>query len=142
MNRALKRIHQIEEASRPEDETVLDAAIGWRGAEDKGRGVFARRFIRKGEIVECAPVIPVAKENVPEGAPPDGYVLEWDAETEGQEYAIVLGYIMLYNHGENPNLYLETDLENQTITASAIRDIEPGEEMTWNYNCELWFDPT
>lgn len=140
MSTALQKICRTA-AVPAEDETVLDAAVFWQHIPGKGRGVFARRFIRSGEVVERAPVVPMAKEDVPDCSPPDGYVLDWDADTPGEEYALALGYIMLYNHGENPNLYLESDLGTDTITATALRDIESGEELTWNYNCELWFKP-
>lgn len=123
------------------EESLLDGAIGWGYAEGKMRGVFARRFIHKGEIIERAPVVPMAKDNLPEDGPPDGYVLEWRDDVPGEEYALVLGYIMLYNHGEDPNTHLESDFANGIVEVTALRDIQPGEELTWNYNCELWFDP-
>lgn len=122
-------------------ETTLGAAIDWRQSEGKGRGVFARRLIRKDEVIECAAIVPVAAENIPEDGPPDGYVLDWDPDTPGAEHALVMGYIMLYNHGETPNVRLENDYEDQTVTVFALRDIAAGEELTWDYNCELWFDP-
>lgn len=38
------------------EETMLGADIVWRKISDeKGRGVFAARAIRKGEIIEVAP---------------------------------------------------------------------------------------
>ena len=121
-------------------DTIGGSKLGWRQVEGKGRGVFARSPIAKGEVVEVAPVIPMAAADVPEGGAPDGYVLEWDAETEGAEHALVLGYIMLYNHSRDPNLAFESDYEAETITATATRDIATGEELTWNYNCAIWFD--
>lgn len=123
-------------------ETTLGAAVAWRKIKGKGRGVFAVRRILKGEIVECAPVVPMAKKDIPDdGNVPDGYVLEWDEDDEDNAYALVLGYVMLYNHSARPNIELENDTENLTITVRALRDIRAGEELTWNYGCELWFDP-
>lgn len=123
-------------------ETMLGAAINWRDIEGKGRGIFARRLIRKGEVIETSPVVPVAKSAMPEeGGPPDGYVLEWRDDEPTEAYALVLGYIMFYNHGANPNVHLESDFEKNVVTVTATRDIRPDEEITWNYNCELWFDP-
>lgn len=139
MNRPQENAHSYNENGA--GETVLDAAICWRDVKGKGRGVFASRFIHEGEVVERAPVVPMPKENMPADGVPDGYVLEWRDDEPGEEYAIVLGYIMLYNHGEKPNLYLESDFENGIVEARAMRNIEAGEELTWNYNCELWFQP-
>lgn len=138
-NAALKW-HTEEIANR--EETMLGANIVWRKISDeKGRGVFAQRDIAKGEVIEVAPVVPVAKENVIEnGEAPDGYLLEWDADTSGEEYAMPLGYVMLYNHNSEPSIAIESDLAEYTMTVKAARDIKAGEELTWNYACELWFD--
>ncbi|MCB9991761.1 MAG: SET domain-containing protein-lysine N-methyltransferase [Rhodospirillales bacterium] len=125
---------------KPGVEGCLDGAIGWDRINGKYRGVIARRNIAKGEVIERAPVVPVPKANMPEEGPPDGYVLEWRDDIEGEEYALVLGYVMLYNHSENPNIHMDSDFANETIEVIAMRDIEAGEELTWNYNCEIWFD--
>jgi SET domain-containing protein len=53
---------------------------------------------------------------------------------------MALGYIMLYNHSAEPNIELESDLNAKTITAMAIKNIKAGEELTWDYGCEIWFD--
>lgn len=132
--------HHTEIANR--EETILGASIVWRKISDeKGRGVFAMRNIQEGEVIEISPVVPVAKANVIEnGDAPDGYLLQWDAETEGEEYAMPLGYVMLYNHNDEPNIMIEADYEEYTMTVKASRNIKSGEELTWNYACELWFD--
>ena len=135
-------VKKIDDRAEDDFEAILGAAVTWKHIDDgKGRGVFAARDIKKGEVVETAPVIPVPAANVPEDGPPDGYLLEWDEDIEGEEHAMALGYIMLYNHGVNPNVHCESDFEKYVITVTALRDIRRGEELTWNYNCELWFDP-
>lgn len=132
--------HAQDVANR--DETILGAKIAWRRISDeKGRGVFALRDISKGEVIEVSPVVVVAKGNIKEnGDAPDGYLLEWDTDTPGEEYAMPLGYVMLYNHSAEPTLEIESDMENYTMTVKAARAIKAGEELTWNYRCELWFD--
>lgn len=132
--------HQVEPANK--EETILGAMIAWRKISDeKGRGVFALRDIKKDEVIEVCPVVPVGKNNFKSnGNAPDGYLFDWDADTKGEEHAMPLGYAMLYNHSKKPNMAMECDMENYTITISANRDIKSGEELTWNYNCELWFD--
>ncbi len=116
--------------------------IGWRETGDeRGRGVFAVHDIAEGEMIEAAPVIVVAKDDVPDdGGAPDGYLLDWDPDEEGQEHCMPLGYIMLYNHSSKPTLRLENDHAEMTITSFALRDIKAGEELTWDYSCEIWFD--
>lgn len=138
-NTALK--WHVQEAANHQD-TILGADIAWHKISDeKGRGVFAMRDIRKGEIIEVSPVVPVAKGNIAEnGDAPDGYLLQWDADTPGEEYAMPLGYVMLYNHSPEPTIHIEADMGEYTMTVKAFRDIKMGEELTWNYACDLWFD--
>lgn len=123
-------------------ETVVGADIAWQETgTDKGRGVFALRDFKKGEILELAPVIPVSKRNVIDnGEAPDGYLLEWDGIYEDEEYCMPLGYVMLYNHSQSPNIILDQDFENYIMLVTALRDISKGEELCWNYNCDIWFE--
>jgi SET domain-containing protein len=124
------------------EETILGSDIVWRKISDeKGRGVFAMRDIRKGTVIEISPVVTVAKENVVEnGCAPDGYLLQWDEDTPGEEFAMPLGYVMLYNHNSEPTIEIESDLNEYTMTVKAARDLKAGEELTWNYACDLWFE--
>lgn len=143
-NTAMKIMEWQQDNATNTSETILGAKIGWRViSEEKGRGVFALRDIKKGEVVEVAPVVPVSKEDVKNnGDAPDGYLLQWDEETEGEEYCMPLGYIMLYNHSSEPTLEIECDMEDYTMTAIATRDIKVGEELTWDYAIDVWFDPS
>lgn len=121
---------------------IKGAKLGWKDSGgEKGRGVFARVDFKADESLEIAPVIPVAASAVPEeGGAPDGYLLDWEPEEEGIEHCMPLGYIMLYNHSKEPNIRLEADTEDMTMEVFALRDIKAGEELTWNYSCEIWFD--
>lgn len=123
------------------DDTILGGAIGWQKAGTKGRGVFARRALRKGEVIEISPVITMDKNSVPDnGDPPDGYALEWDLETKRQEYCMPLGYVMMYNHSSKPNIALSCDYNKLEIHVVTLRPVKKGEELRWDYNCEVWFD--
>jgi hypothetical protein len=59
--------------------------------------------------------------------------------------ALALGYGSLYNHSFRPNARYE-DVWPQTKEFTALRDIEPGEEITVNYNgkprsrAKVWFE--
>jgi SET domain-containing protein len=103
-----------------------------RWTRKKGRGVFARRNIRKGTVIERAPVILVrTKEVFDNSAEPmlASYVFEWGKDT----VAVVLGYGSLYNHSYQPNAeYYDSGRLTQVFTA--LRDIRKGEEITVNYN--------
>ncbi len=142
MTNTAVNIPNIIEALTPPSHGIDGALIGWRDAGgDKGRGVFARKDIAEGSVIEVAPVIPVAASAIPEeGGAPDGYLLDWDPETQGIEHCMAGGYIMLYNHSRTSNVRLENDYNEMSITVFALRDIKQGEELLWNYDCEIWFD--
>jgi len=130
--------------SVPENEaTICGAKIAWKDTGTaKGRGVFTLEDIAAGEVIEIAPVLPMASHNIPDdGGVPDGYLLDWDADEEGAEHALALGYVALYNHSRTgANIELENDYEAMTITSRAIRPIKAGEEILWNYDCDIWFE--
>lgn len=128
---------QPAEIKRP-----LGAKICWKPIDGaKGRGVFALEDIPKGTMVLCDPVAVVSTESIPDnGDAPDGYLLDWLPDTVGQEHALVLGYIILTNHSPAPNITIENDYGETCVRAYALKDIRAGEELTWNYDCHIWFD--
>ncbi|MCA1684382.1 MAG: SET domain-containing protein [Planctomycetia bacterium] len=100
----------------------------------KGRGVFARRAIRAGQLIERVPVLVLSLDEVKNGegwTGLAGYCFLWGEGT----VALALGYGSLYNHSFRPNARYD-DASPRVKTYSAIRDIEPGEEITINYNGE------
>jgi SET domain-containing protein len=99
-------------------------------AGEKGLGVFARELITPGEIIETCPVLAVENDDIVDGALLDQYVYEWGPS----RCAVALGYGSLYNHSFDPNAVFQTDLPHGTITITARRRIQPGEEVTINYN--------
>lgn len=106
--------------------------VEMRWTQSKGRGVFARVEIRKGSIIEVAPVITVPVTEAYAWNSNFGlfdYVFNWD---EGV-MAIALGYGSLYNHSFLPNAKFSIGA-GLTIIFSAIRLIRAGAEITINYN--------
>ena len=101
----------------------------------KGRGVFATRHIAKGEEIERVPVLVLPSQDVfgtTRTSRLADYVFEWDDDT----MALALGYGSLYNHSYKPNAqYWREGKDTQYY--EALRDIEPGEEITINYNRDL-----
>jgi SET domain-containing protein len=111
---------------------VQSDAVEVKRARGKGRGVFARRPICKGEVIERVPVLVLSAaeyQNGLDGTLLAGYVFAWG---EG-EIALALGYGSLYNHSYRPNARYE-DVAPRTKQFIALRDIVPGEEVTVNYN--------
>jgi SET domain-containing protein len=113
---------------------------------DKGRGVFARRKIKRDEMIERSPVIVVPRTQWPtiEHTILSNYVFDWGEDE--QDAAVALGYVSIYNHSYAPNAALTECLDEKVIEVSALRDIAAGEEIFVNYNGEpddkeeLWFD--
>ena len=123
-----------------ESGTVLQK-ITWGPVQNKGRGVFCIQDIKKGELIEYAPAVPFPKSEILPDSTLDHYVFVWNAGSENEQYCFVGGYLLLYNHSENPNVLIEEDHENIAFRVTALRDIKKGEEILWHYGCELWFEP-
>lgn len=117
-----------------------------RRTQKKGRGVFALKNIKPGEIVENCPVInitPKERKRV-EKTIFNYYIYPWRSTRSG---SLVLGYGSLYNHSFNPNADWKQNFKNESMVYRALRPIKKGEEVTVNYNGEPddeteidWFD--
>jgi uncharacterized protein len=112
---------------------------------NKGRGVYAKKRFRAGELIERCPIIlltPAERERI-EPTILSMYCFCWGDGSK--EVAIVLGYGSLYNHAYQPNADFHRVIEAGAMDFVALRDIEPGEEITINYNgaaedqTPLWF---
>jgi SET domain-containing protein len=117
-----------------EDQMTHSDAIEVKRVKGKGRGVFALRSIRDGELIERVPVVVLKTNDVKDSEGWTGlaaYCFHWTKGT----LALALGYGSLYNHSYRPNARYD-DLEGQIKEFIAIRNIEPGEEITVNYNGE------
>lgn len=104
-----------------------------RRAGKKGRGVFAREKIGRGDVIERVPMIVLeAREIISGKLPPttlDDYIFVW----KRGKIAFACGYGSLYNHNFQPNAeYYPAGPRTQVF--AALRDIKPGEEITINYN--------
>jgi SET domain-containing protein len=111
-------------------------------SESRGRGVFARRDLAAGEVIEVCPVIVLAgaEEHLDKTHLFD-YYFGW-----GESVAVALGYGSLYNHSYHANADHVCDHLHGAIRISAHRPISKGEEITINYggppDCSdpVWFD--
>lgn len=127
----------------PGDPNIRDVRMGT--AERRGRAMFACRKFLKGELIERAPVIPINQKQWPSAEKTilSDYAFDWGEHDE--HAAIALGYVSIYNHSYTPNAQLEELLDELMMEVVAIRDIQPGEEITINYNGDpesqdpLWF---
>jgi hypothetical protein len=117
-----------------------------RDTSVKGRGVFARVRFARGETIETAPVIVILAEKWHHVEPTVLALYIFNFGPRGEHAAIALGFGSLYNHSYSPNAVYTKNWEERLIRFTALRDIEPGEEITVNYNgspggaAPIWFD--
>jgi len=108
----------------------------------KGRGIVATARIAKGEVAERSPVLPLSLQDS-ECPGLSDYGMAWtenfDEPVPGKESCVGLGYLSIYNHSATPNARLEHHYDNDEISVIALRDIEVGEEITYDYVVPLWF---
>jgi hypothetical protein len=108
--------------------------------DGKGRCLFANEDIAKGSPVATDCVLLVPHDHFEQVGPPLAcYPFAW---TDGTD-AIALGLVSIANHdAENPNCVTERNFGAQMIRLVASRDIEAGEEITYDYKLpSLWFTP-
>ena len=111
-----------------------------------GRGVFTSEPIPLGTIVEISPVIVMGPEDriLLDKTPLHDYIFEWGEDRK--QCCMAMGYVPVYNHASPSNCEYEMDYDDDTITVTAVRDIEPGEELFINYNGDwedarpVWFE--
>ena len=103
-----------------------------------GRGVFARRDIPAGTLIERVPVLLIPKGEVfgeSELAKQAGliswYVFNWNGAKK-KYVALALGYGSIYNHSYEPNTRYVMDPPD-VMEYEAIADIAAGEELFINY---------
>ena len=97
-----------------------------------GRGVFAKKDIKKGEYIEGCPVLVLPRKDyltVKKTALRDYYFM-WGKTTAG----ICFGYGSMYNHSYNANATYRKLIKAWIVEFVAVKDIKRGEEITINYN--------
>lgn len=101
--------------------------------KDKGRGIFALRDFRKGELVEKSPVQPFSladKKKILKTSLKN-YYIESD---DGKFNCIMFGYGSIFNHSSDPNAKVDFDKAKKNVIFKTIKNIKKGEEITFNYN--------
>lgn len=114
-----------------------------KDSKGKGRGVFVVEDIKKGEVIEVAPIIILQFE--------DFVDTRWNLLFEyyfwlDNEVVLALGYGSIYNHSADANAEYKIDIKNKSITFKALEDIKKGKEIFFNYKgsssskAPLWFE--
>jgi SET domain-containing protein len=113
----------------------MQQIIEVRNSKGRGRGVYALKDFKKGEIVETCPVmIFTPKERkILEKTPLNYYIYPWRS-TRGA--ALVFGFGSIYNHSFKPNADWKQNFKTESMVYRAIKPIKKGEEVLINYNGE------
>ena len=100
---------------------------------NSGRGVFANKDFKKGEIIEVCPLITDYKKNFENSKIKD---YTFNSKFIKDQEVIVFGMCSMYNHSNKFNVYHTQDPENMIYAAS--RDIKNGEELYVSYGVDYW----
>jgi hypothetical protein len=116
----------------------------------RGRGVVAAQDIKKGDLIERSPVLIIPSRDRAAVDPTVifAYVFMWEKEMVEQDLychvgrsAIALGFTSLLNHSYSPNAEFIRHIDDLMIDIVALTDIESGDEVTIDYQMQLWFNP-
>ena len=100
---------------------------------NSGRGVFAEKDFKKGEVIEVCPLITDYKKNFEKSKIKD---YTFRSKFKPDQEVIVFGMCSMYNHSDNFNVGHNQDPENMIYKAA--RDIKKGEELYVNYGTNYW----
>ena len=106
-----------------------------------GYGVFARKRIIKGELIEQSVfdgsgIRTKMPRHITDSLSRMSYPITCHCEyckQHGNEFSLASGYIMIYNHNDNPNVTMSWNGEQRIVEVRALRDIEIGEEVFHTY---------
>lgn len=104
----------------------------------KGRGVFAGKPIKRGEVLEVSPYIRIPPRD--DRKLTDTIINSYWFELDKRSAAIGLGLTSIYNHSKKPNAEFSVNRRNRTITIKATQKITQGAEITIDYGYELELD--
>jgi hypothetical protein len=109
---------------------IQNPKLGLEVVPGKGRGVYALADIRRHEVLEHCPAIPIPDAQF------DGMVMEHYVMPYAGGHAVVGGYAMFYNHDDRPNAqYSDEEWAdgNAMVTLKAIKPIKAGDPITVHY---------
>jgi len=98
-----------------------------------GRGVYAKRDIKKGEIIERCPIIEVSKHDTSNLKESVLVTYFFYFGKNKERIAMALGFGSIYNHTDKPNAIYKIKPKEKIIDFIALTDIKKDEELTFNY---------
>lgn len=115
--------------------TTSDLIIKESKIKGAGRGVYANKNYKQGEIIETCPMIDVDVNTTPDDHILQDYI--FDHITDENKRVLVFGYGSMYNHSDDYNVDYDQTQEN-TMVYTANRDIQKGEELYISYGDDYW----
>lgn len=103
-----------------------------KSVKHKGRGVFARRAIPEGAVIEHVPAL-LFPANLVEGGIHSPVMDRYLFIRDDDYFQVPMGFGCIYNHSFDPNAVYE-DGPGPSMIFTARRDIAAGEEVCINYN--------
>lgn len=101
----------------------------------KGRGLFATRDYKKGEILETCPAIKVTPDLPGDNIIKDYVFLSRDGSAE----LLAFGYGSMINHStDHANCDWTVGNDDQNIEMFLVKDVKKGEEFLTNYGYNYW----
>lgn len=133
-------IHKV----RPDDPNKLEYLVSDKiklgDSLIHGRGVFASKNIKKGEIIERCPLIQMQNRSKYQL---DRIVFDYmyaqppcdcfECKNHGFIFYMALGYGMLYNHQDDPNALWKFNYTQLLGDVICVKDIKQDEEIFVNY---------
>ncbi len=99
-----------------------------------GNGVFAAQLFKPCVVIEIAPVILMEQADKDFLQPTTLFNYYFVVGDKKFPVALGLGYRSLYNHSYTANSVDSISLKNACIKIIACKTIQPGDEITLNYN--------
>ena len=99
-----------------------------------GRGVYARRDIKKNEIIEKCPFIDIPQYDMVNLAESILVTYFYYFGKNKQKLLLALGFGSIYNHTYKPNAIYKIKYKEGTIDFIALKEIKKGDEITVNYS--------
>lgn len=100
-----------------------------------GRGLYANKNIKKGEIVEVSPVLIIDRDDAKRISDTivNVYVFEWNR----QNSALALGNGSLFNHSKKSNVSYMNSFSTKEVIFISNKEIKKGQQLFINYG----YDP-
>src|SRR3972149_7342200 len=107
--------------------------VGTSKITKAGRGVFAGRNIKKGEIIERCPIIEIPRNDAALLNKSIFVTYFFYFGKDKERMAIALGFGSIYNHSYSPNAKFKILQKERLIDFVAIKNIKKDDEITFNY---------